>query len=212
MPRSTDCRGWQLPMTGAHNNGRKAAKAALRERALSRRDALAAGTRARAAEVLASHADALPLENGAIVSGFWPIRSEIDPRPLLDALAARGATIALPAVIDRRTIVFRRYAPDVALVAGSFGTFAPGPEAEPLDPDLMLMPLAAFDDAGNRIGYGGGYYDRAIARLHAAGRRPRLVGLAFECQRVEAVPAEPHDVPLHTALTENGLQEFARRG
>lgn len=199
-------------MTGANDEDIRALKAALREQALARRDALPAETRARAADVLAGHADMFPVDAEPVVSGFWPIRSEIDPRPLLDTLAARGATIVLPAVIDRRTIVFRRYEPDVALLEGSFGTFAPGPDAEPLDPALMLMPLAAFDDAGNRIGYGAGYYDRAIARLHEAGHRPRLVGLAFECQRVAAVPAQPHDVPLDTVLTENGLQEFARRG
>ena len=187
-------------------------KADIRAMALARRDALGADRHTRAAQVLADHADAIGFEDGNIVSGFWPIRSEIDPRPLMDALAARGATIALPAVIDRQTIAFRRYGPDVRLLAGSFGTSAPGPDAETLDPDLMLVPLAAFDGDGNRIGYGAGHYDRAIARLHAAGRRPRLVGLAFQCQRVPAVPAEPHDVPLDAVLTENGLQEFAQRG
>lgn len=181
-------------------------KADIRAMALARRDALGADRHSRAAQVLADHADAIGFEDGDIVSGFWPIRSEIDPRPLMEALAARGATIALPAVIDRQTIVFRRHDPDAMLVAGSFGTMAPGPEAEALNPDLMLVPLSAFDDAGNRIGYGAGHYDRAIARLHARGRSPRLVGLAFECQRVDRVPAEPHDVPLHTVLTENGLQ------
>lgn len=181
-------------------------KADIRAAALARRDALGADHHARAAQVLADHADAIGFKPGDIVSGFWPIRSEIDPRPLMEALAARGAIIALPAVIDRQTIVFRRHDPDMPLVAGSFGTMAPGPDADTLDPDLMLVPLSAFDDAGNRIGYGAGHYDRAIARLHAKGQSPRLVGLAFECQRVNRVPAEPHDVPLHTVLTENGLQ------
>lgn len=187
-------------------NGTSADKADIRAMALSRRDALGADRHTHAAQALAGQADAIGFKPGDIVSGFWPIRSEIDPRPLMEALAARGAMIALPAVIDRQTIVFRRHDPDMPLVTGSFGTRAPGPEAEELDPDLMLVPLSAFDDAGNRIGYGAGHYDRAIARLHAKGRSPRLVGLAFECQRVERVPAEPHDVPLHTVLTENGLQ------
>jgi 5-formyltetrahydrofolate cyclo-ligase len=181
-------------------------KADIRAAALARRDALVADHHARAAQVLADHADAIGFKPGDIVSGFWPIRSEIDPRPLMEALAARGATVTLPAVIDRQTIVFRRHGPDMPLVAGSFGTMAPGPDAKTLDPDLMLVPLSAFDDAGNRIGYGAGHYDRAIARLHAKERKPTLVGLAFECQRVDRVPAEPHDVPLHTVLTENGLQ------
>jgi len=185
---------------------KSADKAAIRASSLARRDALTETRRAHAAQVLADHADAIGIRPGTIVSGFWPIRSEIDPRPLMDALATRGATIALPAVIDRQTIVFRRHDPDVPLVPGGFGTMAPGPDAETLDPDLMLVPLSAFDAAGNRIGYGAGHYDRAIARLHASGQPPRLVGLAFECQRVDHVPTEPHDVPLHTVLTENGLQ------
>lgn len=189
----------------------RADKAAIRARTLARRDALAPQARLRAARVLARHAEALAPRATAAVSAFWPIRSEIDPRPLTDALAAKGATIALPAVLDRTTIVFRRYDPAAPLAPGGFGTMAPGPEAKAIDPDIMLLPLAAFDAGGNRIGYGAGHYDRAIARLRAAGRRPRLIGLAFECQRVAYVPAAPHDVPLHAVLTENGLQDFARR-
>jgi 5-formyltetrahydrofolate cyclo-ligase len=89
-----------------------------------------------------------------------------------------------------------------------FGTSGPGRDAAVLDPQLMLVPLAAFDAAGNRIGYGAGHYDRAIARLHARGMFPRLIGLAFDCQRVETVPAEPHDAPLGEILTESGLRQF----
>ncbi|MBO6639787.1 MAG: 5-formyltetrahydrofolate cyclo-ligase [Roseitalea sp.] len=193
-------------MTGTPRSDPPEDKAAIRAAALARRDALAADHHAHAARALADHAGGIGWHPGNIVSGFWPIRSEIDPRPLMEALAARGAIIALPAVIDRQTIVFRRHDKAVPLVPGGFGTMAPGPDAKPLDPDLMLIPLSAFDDGGNRIGYGAGHYDRAIARLVAKGRTPRLVGLAFECQRVNRVPAEPHDVPLHTVLTENGLQ------
>ena len=190
----------------------RAGKAAIRDTVLARRDALSDGHRDRAARALAGHAPALDVKTGTIVSAFWPIRSEIDPRQLADALAAQGAIIALPAVLDRTTIVFRRHDPAASLVPGGFGTMAPGPEAEAVDPGIMLVPLAAFDAAGNRIGYGAGHYDRAIARLHATGRQPRLIGLAFECQRVARVPAAPHDVPLHAVLTENGLQDLAAQG
>lgn len=187
-------------------------KAMLRANALARRDALPDAVRTQAAQVLAEAAPAIEALPGRIVSGFWPIRSEIDPRPLMDALADRGATITLPAVIDRQTITFRRYDAKTPLVPGGFGTMAPGPDAETLDPDIMLVPLSAFDGAGNRIGYGAGHYDRAIARLHGMGKRPHLIGLAFACQRVEAIPVEPHDVPLNAIITENGLQAFAAPG
>src|SRR5690606_3324712 len=95
------------------------------------------------------------------------------------------------------------------LVATGFGTSGPGPEACVLDPDIMLVPLAAFDWRGHRLGYGAGHYDRAIARLHAADRRPHLIGVAFDCQEVEGVPDEPHDVMLAEILTESGLRRFA---
>ena len=77
-----------------------------------------------------------------------------------------------------------------------------------LDPDILLVPLAAFDDRGHRIGYGAGHYDRAIARLIDAGRAPRLIGIAFNCQEVDRVPDEGHDVVLSEVLTESGLRRF----
>jgi 5-formyltetrahydrofolate cyclo-ligase len=149
--------------------------------------------------------DAIIFAPGEIVSGFLPIRSEADLRPLMHRLKARGARLCLPVVLDRQTIVFRELKDGQPLVNTGFGTTGPGPDAEVLDPDLLLVPLSAFDDAGNRIGYGAGHYDRAIARLRAKGRTPRLLGVAFDCQRVEAVPFEAHDVPLDAVLTESGL-------
>jgi 5-formyltetrahydrofolate cyclo-ligase len=89
-----------------------------------------------------------------------------------------------------------------------FGTYGPGPEAEELSPALMLVPLAAFDGRGHRIGYGAGYYDRAIDRLRRDGHAPHLTGIAFDCQEVERVPDQPHDVILPQILTESGLRRF----
>lgn len=180
----------------------------LRRAALGRRDALDPAFRAEVSARLAEAAGALGLAPGSVVSGFWPIRSEIDLRPLMAALAARGARLALPAILDRATIVFREYVPGMPLVDMGFGTRGPGAEAAVLDPDAMLVPLAAFDAAGNRIGYGAGHYDRAIARLHQKGLRPRLIGAAFDCQQVDAVPAEAHDAPLGEILSETGLRRF----
>ena len=157
---------------------------------------------------MAEAAGALGAGSGEIVSGFWPMRSEADIRPLMFALREKGARLALPAIIDKVTIVFRELVRGAEMIDMGFGTAGPGPEAEILDPVLMLVPLAAFDGRGHRIGYGAGYYDRAIARLAERGLKPRLIGVAFDCQRVEAVPDEAHDVAMAAILTESGLRAF----
>lgn len=186
----------------------KDAKKMLRSAALARRDALDPLWREEVSQKIAGVADALAIAPGAIVSAFLPIRSEIDLRPLMAALARKGARLCLPAIIDRSMIVFREYLPGQELVDTGFGTSGPGPDAAVLDPSVMLMPLAAFDAQGQRIGYGAGYYDRAIARLQAAKMMPRLIGVAFDCQQVASVPAEAHDVPLGEILSESGLRQF----
>ncbi len=176
-------------------------KADLRRTALAARDRLDASAREAAARRLAAEADAVA---GSIVAGYFPIRSEIDPRPLMARLEARGARLCLPAVeADGETLSFRAWSLGAPLEPAAFGLSVPPAEAERLDPDVLLMPLAAFDDRGERIGYGKGHYDRALARLERD--RPVVkIGLAFACQRVEAVPAEPHDRRLDLVLTEAG--------
>lgn len=169
------------------------------------RDAMADSERRKASIKLVDYVGALEVKEGDIVSAFLPIRSEIDLQPLMASLQALGVRLCLPVVIDKQTIVFREYMAGATLVDTGFGTSGPGEDAEILDPEVMLIPLAAFDDAGNRIGYGAGHYDRAIARLHAVEKLPRLIGVAFDCQQVQSVPAEAHDVSLHTVLTESGL-------
>ena len=181
-------------------------KKILRTDALARRDALDPLWRIEQSLKLAAEADAIGIEPGQVVSGFWPMRSEIDVRPLMFALRERGARLSLPAILDRTTIVFRELVRGVDMVEMGFGTVGPGEEAEVLDPAVMLVPLAAFDARGHRIGYGGGYYDRAIERLHGRGMRPRLIGVAFECQEVPEVPNEGHDVQLYQILTESSLR------
>ena len=130
-------------------------------------------------------------------------------RPMMFALREHGARLCLPAILDKHTIVFRELVRGAPLVDMGFGTVGPHEEAEVLDPDIMLVPLAAFDGRGHRIGYGAGYYDRAIARLQEKGKEPRLVGIAFDCQEVERVPDENHDVVIPEILTESGLRRFA---
>ncbi|MBL8581617.1 MAG: 5-formyltetrahydrofolate cyclo-ligase [Rhizobiaceae bacterium] len=183
-------------------------KKELRRQALARRDGLDPLWRIEASLLMADAADTLAVEPGTVVSGFWPMRSEVDVRPLMAALGERGARLCLPAIIDRTTIVFRELVRGAPLVDMGFGTAGPGPEAEVLDPSLMLVPLAAFDGRGHRIGYGGGYYDRAIARLRDKGIAPRLTGVAFDCQEVDLVPEEPHDMVIPEILTERGLRRL----
>ncbi|WP_040856121.1 5-formyltetrahydrofolate cyclo-ligase [Phyllobacterium sp. YR531] len=187
----------------------KELKKALRLEALARRDALPADYRSNASLQIAGHGiSAISFAPGEIISGFWPIRSEVDLRPLLFALRDRGARLCLPVIIDKQTIVFRELLQDMPMIETGFGTSGPHEDAPVVDPTFMLVPLAAFDERGHRIGYGAGYYDRAIARLQNLDINPRLIGTAFDCQKVEIVPDEPHDVPLEAILTESGLHSF----
>jgi 5-formyltetrahydrofolate cyclo-ligase len=189
----------------------KALKKSLRIEALARRDALAIEYRIEQSLGMADVAIAeLRILPGEVVSAFMPMRSEVDVRPLMFAFSAKGARVCVPAILDKTTIEFRELVRGAPLIDMGFGTVGPGPEAAVLDPTLMFVPLAAFDNAGNRIGYGAGYYDRAIQRLRDKGITPRLVGVAFDCQQVDVVPFEPHDVPLDAMLTESGLRRFKR--
>lgn len=186
-----------------HSSPERSLKARLRGEALARRDALSFEERAtgslRAAQTIA----ALPeLAQAPLVGAFWPIRSEIDPRPLIERLFARGQRVALPKV-TKQGLVFREWRAGEELVTGGFGLSEPRDDLPPLDPTALIVPLAAFDRAGQRIGYGAGYYDQAIDRLSKNG--PVLtVGIAFSVQEIERVPAEPHDRPLDHLVTEAG--------
>lgn len=181
----------------------------MRELALARRASLGEQQRAEANDAATAVLREL-IRPGEAVSLFWPIRDEIDPTSLFQPIREAGGTILLPAVVDRE-IEFRRYEPGMTLEPGSFGTFHPPAEAGRADPDLIIAPLAAFDKNGNRIGYGGGFYDRATKRLDDAGHRFRYIGIAFACQEVETVPAEPYDRRLDAVVTENGLITFTER-
>jgi 5-formyltetrahydrofolate cyclo-ligase len=184
----------------------KPLKAEIRKQRLAARDLLDPETRIefslRAGELAAP---LITFQPGTIISGFFPIRSEIDARPLMDVLRSRGAKLCLPIVQDKTTIVFRELVRGAELIDTGFGTCGPGPEAAMLDPEIMIMPLSAFDRQGGRIGYGAGYYDRAIAKLMQQSRKPRLYGFAFSCQEVETVPMESHDQPLDAIITESGV-------
>ncbi len=180
-------------------------KSDIRKRIVAKRNAASPEWRAMASRDIARHA--LPLAAagpGGAVAGYWPYRSEADPRPLMELLRGYGRPLALP-VIVHPNVIFRRWIEGVELVDAGFGTLGPDATADEVVPAVLLVPLAAFDAAGNRIGWGQGHYDRAIARLKADGGDCLTVGLAFSFQQVEAVPAEPHDRPLDAVATELGL-------
>jgi 5-formyltetrahydrofolate cyclo-ligase len=183
-------------------------KAALRQAALARRDAMAGDTRAAAAEAIATRPFPLPIAPGVIVSGFFPIRTEINPLPLMRRLADAGATLALPVIAGRgKPLLLRAYKLGDALVSGQWGIREPGPEAAEVAPDIMIVPLAAFDRHRHRIGYGAGYYDMTIARARSL-KPVTAVGIAFAVQEIERVPATARDAPLDLVLTDREVIDF----
>jgi 5-formyltetrahydrofolate cyclo-ligase len=183
-------------------------KTELRTAALARRSALSEADRAAASDALARLAFPLPIRPDTVVAGYAPIRSEIDPVPLMRTLAGRGARQALPAIVGRDApLVFRAWTPEQMLQPGAYGILAPAAGAPQLIPDIVLVPLAAFDRAGHRIGYGAGYYDRTFAQLRAI-KTFAAIGLAFDTQEIAAIPAAPHDVALDYVLTETRVIDF----
>ena len=151
--------------------------------------------------------DSFDFEPGTIISGFHPIRSEIDPRPLMEELRKRGAVLCLPVIANKTTIIFRELVRGATLVDTGFGTRGPGSDARKLDPQIMLVPLSVFDRSGARIGYGAGHYDRAISRLMEMGKKPKTIGIAFDCQQYELVPQAPHDVAMDAIVTQSGYRK-----
>ena len=184
-------------------------KAALRTEALARRDALDPEIRTAGAISIAEAVLRIAaLAEASLVGAFWPIRSEVDPRPLMTHLFARAQRVALPKVTPDG-LVFREWKAGEALVRGGFGLSEPRDDLPPVDPTALIVPLAAFDRRGHRIGYGRGYYDQAIARLSRNG--PVLtIGIAFATQEVERVPSEAHDQPLDHLITEAGPVPLVR--
>lgn len=186
-------------------------KKSIRLEALSRRDSLTPAVRSHIAQKIVDYIDVLVAQiSGNIIAAFWPIRSEIDPRPLMNALKNKGYSLALPAIIDKEEMIFRAFNDEADLIEMGFGTRGPSAYCSVVEPSTLLVPLAAFDNCGNRIGYGAGYYDRAITQMIARGNKPDLIGLGFDCQQVQSIPAEPHDQPLAMMLTESGLRNFQK--
>ena len=157
------------------------------------------------AQRIARFADALPLAADSIVSFYWPMGDEADPRALAQALAARGAVLALPVVAKKNApLHFRIWREGDPLVVHAFGMLEPSAEARSVVPDMLLVPLLAFDARGHRLGYGGGFYDRTLAALP----RKLAVGIAYAGQESGALPVLPHDHPLDMVVTEKGVRRM----
>jgi 5-formyltetrahydrofolate cyclo-ligase len=177
-------------------------KAAVRREAIARRDAIPAEERAAAAQTIAARAFPVPVPPGVTVSGFIPLKNEIDVRPLLRKLSQMGAKLALPVVVGRgEPLIMRAWEFCAPLKAGGWGISEPPPHAPEALPDILLVPLLAFDRAGDRIGYGAGYFDITIRSLRA--QKPvTVIGVAFAAQEIAQVPTTPRDARLDLVLTE----------
>jgi 5-formyltetrahydrofolate cyclo-ligase len=183
-------------------------KARLREQAFARRDALLANERAAAAEAIAARPFPVTITTGMIVSGFSPMKTEINPLPLLRKAAQLGARLALPVTAGRgRPLIMRAYAFGDELARGQWGIREPKAEAPEVVPDILIVPLAAFDRAGHRIGYGAGYYDMTINALRAK-KKVIAMGIAFAAQEIASVPATERDARLDFVLTEREVIDF----
>lgn len=188
-----------------------AQKDALRASARAVRAALPAAVRADAALRLTdAFAAAFSFAPRTVVSGYWPLGDELDPRPLLSALRRAGCRIALPVTGEKRApLTFRLWEDGARLIPGRFGALIPEDGAAEVAPDVVLTPLLAFDRGGGRLGYGGGYYDRTIGALREA--KPVLaLGLAYAAQETAAIPTGPYDRPLDAVATEREVISFKR--
>lgn len=180
-----------------------AQKAEARRAARAARALAHAAGQGQAAEILA---DWLVRHRGRVLAGYMPIRSEIDPA---SAMAAHDGPVCLPVIVaPGEPLRFREWAPGCPMVEGPFGARVPL-EGAWLEPEVLIVPLLAFDRRGYRLGYGGGFYDRTLERLRAR-HRVTALGFAFAAQEVPLVPIEPTDQPLDAILTETGPVRLAR--
>jgi 5-formyltetrahydrofolate cyclo-ligase len=191
-----------------NDNSPEQLKAVLRRAATARRDALPPDERMAAALAVAEQGLPVEVMPGIIVSGFSPLKSEISPLPLLRRLADAGASLALPVVAGRgKPLIMRAWSFGAPLVSGVWGIREPPADALELFPDILIVPLLAFDRSGHRIGYGAGYYDLTVSRLRTM-KPVMAIGIAFAAQEIAAVPATPRDARLDLVLTERGAIDF----
>jgi 5-formyltetrahydrofolate cyclo-ligase len=153
--------------------------------------------------------ESIGFPSGGAVSAYLPVKDEFDVLPIALTAHVLGHLVGMPVVAGRgKPLVFREWTPETPLIVGALGIPVPPEDALALVPRLLLVPMLAFDRAGYRLGYGGGFYDRTLAALRALDPRTVAVGVAYAGQQVEAVPRGPHDEPLDWIVTEEGTQAF----
>lgn len=181
-------------------------KAELRSVMTAIREESARGDSAAVAIHTKTLIERLRLKQGDVAAGYWPIKTELDPRPVLFELAASGMKTALPTTPKAgEPLVFRHWQDGDEVIAGLYGTSEPSADSPICTPKLILVPMLAFDSAGFRLGYGGGFYDRTLAAIREGGGEVYAIGIAYESQRVERVPVGIHDAKLDGVLTDSGL-------
>ena len=187
----------------------RAWRKAERERLIAARVAAARERREWSASIETTLETRLPFLADALVGFYWPFKGEFDARPLVRRLHGRGARFALPVVVEKAApLVFRAWAPGDRLEPGIWQIPVPVEDRQ-VEPDLLLVPLVGFDARGFRLGYGGGYYDRTIAKF---GRRPLAIGIGFELSAIATIHPQPHDIPMDMIVTEAGLRQVTADG
>jgi 5-formyltetrahydrofolate cyclo-ligase len=183
-------------------------KAELRAELLARRQAIPAEAAQRAAHTIAQRLLwELTLPARATVAGYWPLAAELDPRPALQSLAATGHPLALPRMTGPAApLAFHAWTFGEPLIRGGFAVMQPDPARPRVLPEVVLVPLLAFDGRCHRLGYGKGYYDRTLRSLRAAGGARLAIGVAFALQELPEVPAASFDEPLDAVVTERGIR------
>jgi len=184
------------------------AKSSLRKQAAATRARLAEQADAHSAD-LADQADSFMAHfSPQIVAGYWPVRTELNILPFLSALQDRGVRLCLPITGPAGTALsFHSWAYGAELDRGRYNIQQPFAEAEQLIPDVICVPLLAFDAACHRLGYGGGYYDRTLAAMREAGYQVSAVGMAYAGQELDQLVIGPYDQPLENVLTPQGWQQ-----
>jgi 5-formyltetrahydrofolate cyclo-ligase len=186
-------------------------KAELRRQAFANREVAWRQNPLAGAELKQHLIEALAMPPGIAISGYWPLPGEIDVRPALAHYHAEGHPIGLPVVIGKgEPLLFRQWDPEVDLVQGSFRVMTPPPEATVVVPSILLVPLLAFDSEGYRLGYGGGFYDRTLAKLRSEAHAV-AVGVAYAVQEVPMVPHGSYDQPLDFIVTERAVFKFDKK-
>ena len=186
-----------------------AQKIRLRAYSKSKRALLSASATSAAADLAENFMEALTIIGDGSIAGYWPIFSEFDVKPLLQKLSCAGITVSLPAVIpDQKTLVFQSWSKSMQLVKGPYGTLQPVGSSALITPDILMIPLLAFDSAGGRLGYGGGYYDRTLAKLRKE-KEVTAVGIAYAGQEINEVPTCSSDQMLDWIVTEADIRKLS---